>query len=189
MASVVRLFRGQEIAAVYTSPLERAATLAEALSAETGAPLIRDERLAEIGLGAWQGLYRAEIEERYPQMFAEWYAQPQSVRFPGGETVADVQVRTSSWLADVLATHADPENIIAVSHSAAIQVLAASALELDLQYLHRIRIDNCSITTLVGNEAPAILLSLNDRRAISASPLPAATGPNPVSLVERRASY
>ena len=65
----------------------------------------------------------------------------------------------------------------------------ASALELDLQYLHRIRIDNCSITTLVGNEAPAILLSLNDRRAISASPLPAATGPNPVSLVERRASY
>jgi broad specificity phosphatase PhoE len=189
MACLVELFSGADITAVYTSPLDRAATLADALSLATGAPLLRDERLAEIGLGDWQGLYRDQIRAQFPQMFADWYARPQTVRFPGGETVAEVQERTSSWLDDVFTAYPEQQNIIAVSHSAAIQVLSASALGLDLQHLHRVRIDNCSISTLVGFEPPGILLSLNDRRALSASPLPAVTGPNPVSLMERRASY
>jgi probable phosphoglycerate mutase len=189
MNAAVDVFAGAEIAAIYSSPLRRAATLAERLARSIGAPLTLDDRLAEIGLGGWEGLYEQEIRERYPQMFAQWYGHPERVRFPGGESVADVQSRTAAWLADVFTAYPGDRNVIGVSHSAAIRVLSASALGLDLMHLHRVQVDNCSITTLVGTSPPATLLSLNDRRALSPSPVPVASDENLVSLMERRASY
>jgi phosphoserine phosphatase len=189
MASVTRLFAGEDVAAVYSSPLSRALMLAESLAGVTGASVHADDRLAEIALGAWQGLYRHQILQRFPDLMEQWYSQPRLVRFPGGESLEDVRARTSAWLTEVFSAHSGEQNVIAVSHSAAIQVLSASALGLDLNCLHRIRIDNCSITILIGSEAPGTLLSLDDRRALSSSPVPAASGQNLVSWMERRATY
>lgn len=188
LQAVSRLFAGEEIAAVYTSPLGRALGMAEALSAATGAPLYADDRLAEIGLGEWQGLYRDQIRERFPDLLSLWYSAPHRVHFPGGESLAEVRSRASAWLADVFATFTGSRNVVAATHSAVIRVLCATALGLELEHVHRIQVDNCGITTLAGSAAPGTLLTLNDTRAVFPSPVEAAAGTNLVSLVERRAT-
>lgn len=184
--AVAGLFAGENIAAVYSSPLARALSLGEALSERTGAPLKTDDRIAEIGLGEWQGLHRSQIAERYPDLLALWHSAPDRVHFPGGESLADVRRRTSAWLSSVFASYPGPQNVLATTHTAVIRVLAACALRLDLTYLHSIHIDNCSITTLAGSAVPGALLTLNDTRAIYSSPVAATEGKNLVSLVERR---
>lgn len=189
LRAISSLFQEEEIAAVYSSPLSRALTLGSALSEETGAPLISDMRIAEIGLGEWQGLYKDQIRERFPDLLALWDSSPQRVHFPGGESLADVRSRATAWLADVLTAFPGPQNVVATTHSAVIQILTACALGLDLSHLHSIHIDNCSITTLIGSEVPGSLLTLNDARALSPSPVAAAKPRNLVSLMEGRATH
>lgn len=188
LRAVAQLFAGNDIAAVYSSPLSRALILGRALAETTDAPLHTDDRIAEIGLGEWQGLYRNQIVERYPELFALWHSAPDRVHFPGGESLADVRSRASEWLVDVFAAYPGPRNVLAITHTAVTRVLAACALGLDLAYLHNIHIDNCSITTLTGSSVPGALLTVNDTRALFSSPVAAAEGKNFVSLVERRAT-
>src|SRR5690349_9009060 len=82
----VQAFEGQELAAIYSSPLRRALDLARALSRRSGSQLIVDHRLTEIGMGPWEGLYRTQIKDRFGALFEEWYDRPDLVRFPGGES-------------------------------------------------------------------------------------------------------
>jgi probable phosphoglycerate mutase len=159
------------------------------LSDELDAPLQTDERLAEIALGEWQGLYREQIRERFPDLFELWYSRPSLVHFPGGEALSDVLTRATEWLQSVLSRDPEGQNVIAVTHTSVIQVLAAAAIGLDLACLHRVHVDNCSVTTLVGSDAPGALVTLNDRRAITATPVAAASTQNLVSWMERRATY
>src|SRR4051794_9332718 len=65
---VARTFAAQSVEAVYSSPLSRALDLATAIAAAAEAPLRVDGRFTEIALGPWEGLYRSEIEERFPEL-------------------------------------------------------------------------------------------------------------------------
>jgi phosphoserine phosphatase len=145
---------------VYTSPLQRALELAQDIAGTLRLPLVVDQRLTEIAMGPWEGLYHSQIEERFPAMLREWYERPDQVRFPHGESVADVQSRALSVLADLYAAHPE-ERLCIVTHSAIIQVLAAAALGLDLRNLHRIHVANVGITTFSGDSAPGVLVSFN----------------------------
>ena len=58
--------------------------------------------LIEIGQGEWEGLRRAEIEERYAELLAAWRRAPTVDVAPGGETLRDVQTRVRPALERVL---------------------------------------------------------------------------------------
>ena len=98
---------------IVTSPLSRAADVARAVAATTGAPLHTDDRLAEMDFGAWEGqpwaaLPRAEIDA--------WAADPLRYRPGGGESVEAVLRRVrrawtgiaSSADTTLILTHAGP---------------------------------------------------------------------------------
>lgn len=153
-------FRAEALDAVYSSPMARALDLAHAIAKAARAPLVIDHRLTEIAMGPWEGLYRVEIQQRFPHLFEEWYRRPDLVTFPNGETLEQVTVRAESALADVFERHPD-RRVCIVTHSAVVQVLAAAALGLDLRYVHRIHVANAGISTFSGNVAPGALLSLN----------------------------
>jgi broad specificity phosphatase PhoE len=91
------------------SPLRRTAQTAEAILAQlAGAPPARPEPgLLEIGQGEWEGLHRDEITERYGEILARWRREPLNAWAPGGESLAQVQVRLRPALAGVLARLAE----------------------------------------------------------------------------------
>lgn len=164
-ASLLDAFDGIALDAVYTSPLGRARRLAESLAAYARADVRIDPRLTEIDMGPWQGLYRAEIEERFPDLYHQWYVAPESVTFPGGESLRDVRARTLSSFCEVFQHHPDG-NVAVVTHSVVIQVLAAESLGLELKHLHRLRVSNGGVSIFCGSEAPGSLLTLNSAEAV-----------------------
>jgi len=84
--------------AIASSPLARARRTAETVAEKLACGVTIDERLIEISHGAWEGLLRTEIQRRWPDMMAAWRSAPDSVTFPGGESLADVQRRWQSAL-------------------------------------------------------------------------------------------
>jgi probable phosphoglycerate mutase len=87
-------------AQIISSPLGRARRTAEIIGSALGnrAPILLEERLKEISIGAWDGLLRDEIEAIEPGVFdrygyGEWY-----FRCPGGETYAGFAARIGGWL-------------------------------------------------------------------------------------------
>jgi broad specificity phosphatase PhoE len=111
--------------ALVASPLGRAMATAGIIADALDLPILGDERLAELSLGAWEGLTRAEIEARSGAALAgasrfDWY-----LRVPGGEDVAAVLARLREWLAEPRLT------TIAVGHGVAGRLLRGLYAGLD----------------------------------------------------------
>jgi broad specificity phosphatase PhoE len=182
---VARAFSGAGLDVVYSSPLQRALCLAREIAEAADAPLHIDQRLTEIGQGAWEGLHLAEIQRRYPELYEAWYIRPDTVQMPGGETLHDVKGRALSVLATLFKRHSSG-HVAVVTHSVIIQVLVACSLSLELRHIHRIRVHNCSITTLCGTELPGSLLALNVTDPLYHGPVANATAQDCVSWKGRR---
>jgi probable phosphoglycerate mutase len=146
------------VAAVYTSPLERAR--------ETAAPIARARRLRprvergllEIDIGAWAGLRIARARRR-----REWRTvqqHPSGFRFPGGESFVEMQARVTETLQRLAARHRG-RAVVAVSHADPIKAAVAHALGMPLDLFQRIVVGPASLTALgYGSSAP-VLLTLN----------------------------
>jgi probable phosphoglycerate mutase len=98
---------------VVASPLGRARRTAELIQAERRdlAPIVIDERLKEVSIGAWDELSRDEIEERSPGVFDRYGPGEWEFHCPDGETYEAFASRIGAWLAE----HRD-RTLIAVAH-------------------------------------------------------------------------
>jgi broad specificity phosphatase PhoE len=118
--ALARALRGIELAAVYTSPFDRAREAALAIDA--GAVVVDD--LREIDFGEVKGL---GFDELPPELQRGLLEAPARVRFPGGETYAELQGRVTAALADIVARH-DGDTMAVVSHAGAIRAALAAWL-------------------------------------------------------------
>jgi broad specificity phosphatase PhoE len=120
IGELLRRVPGTDAAELVASPIGRARRTAEIIRECLGraAPLRFDERLREISLGSWDGLYRAQIAARAPGIFDaadyhEWY-----FRTPDGETYDAFAGRLGDWLSET-----GGRSIIAVTHGIVTRVL------------------------------------------------------------------
>ncbi|MFL6030321.1 MAG: histidine phosphatase family protein [Gaiellaceae bacterium] len=111
---------GHRLAAVYTSPLERAVETAQRIAA---APIVVGD-VREIELGAVAGL---QFEEYPEDLQAALLTSPGSVAFPGGESYEQLRVRVVAALEQIVERHPD-ESVAVVSHAGAIRAALATWL-------------------------------------------------------------
>jgi len=104
---------------VYSSPLQRAFETAQIIA--RGKPIRRDERLAEIDHGDWQGKTHQEIAAQWPHQWCAWKSYPDRFTPPGGESIAEVQSRVREFLAEI-----EDQAILCVSHGVVIQAFFAT---------------------------------------------------------------
>lgn len=129
---------------IVTSPQQRAALVARAVAARTGAPLHTDDRLAEMDFAAWEnrpwsGIPRAEVDA--------WAADPLRYRPGGGESVNDVLLRVRrAWTG--IASSAD--NTLVVTHAGPIRCLLHIAQGLPILEAIQAGIAYGSVTRLGG---------------------------------------
>ena len=121
---------GAPIAAVYASPLGRAAETARIVAAPHGLPVGTDARLREISHGRWEELTRTEVEERFADEIGSWEADPYTFAPEGGETGLDVTARALPAMLDLVRAHPG-QTIAVVSHKATIRLLLSSLLGFD----------------------------------------------------------
>jgi probable phosphomutase (TIGR03848 family) len=147
------------LTAVYSSPLERCTETAEAIALPRGLEVRALPDLVEVGYGTWTGrplaqLYRTALWKRIQ-------SAPSSVRFPGGESLTEVQRRCVTALDDLAARH--PRGMVAVvSHADVIRLAVAHYAGVHLDLFQRIIVSPASVTVIgLGDRIPRIV-RLND---------------------------
>ena len=117
--------RDVELEAIYVSPRLRAVQTAAALD---GVPIV-DDRLRELDFGELEGRTYDEIEREQPELFRRWMETPTLVRFPGGESYAELRERVAAAVDDVVAAN-NGRTVALVSHGGVIRAALTVALEL-----------------------------------------------------------
>ena len=126
--------------------------------------------LIEVDVGEWTEkpltrLYRAK---RWPTV-QRW---PRGFRFPGGESFAEMSVRSLDAVLELVAEHPG-ETIVAVSHADPIKAVVAAAAGMPLDLMQRLVVSPCSISALLFTAGgPAVLCVMGCTVGKDGSPQP-----------------
>ncbi|HKZ08797.1 MAG TPA: MSMEG_4193 family putative phosphomutase [Methylomirabilota bacterium] len=157
-ATAERIAALKAVAAVYSSPLERARETAEIIAGRRGMGMQTDAGLLECDIGDWTG-WEISKAAKTPQWTAV-QRYPSGFRFPGGESFTEIQARMTSTIAALVARHPG-ETVVAVSHADPIKTAIAHALGTPLDLFQRIMIATASISAVAYGQTGVAVLTVN----------------------------
>ncbi len=147
--------------AIYSSPLSRSMETAENIAKFHSISVIALDDIIDISYGEWEGLANAEVQQKNPELHALWLSEPHKVKFPGGESLAEVRSRTTTALEKLLVKHED-ENFVLVAHRVPNKVICCALLGLDNSHFWRIQQDTASTNLFTYKNGQWIISFLND---------------------------
>ena len=160
-AVAARLADGEELAALYTTPLQRthqtAAPLAEATGLE---PEVIDD-LVEVGLGEWEGgEFRIRAQEGDP-LVARALAEERWDVLPGAESPEAIEERVRRGIATLVERTGPGRRCAAILHGGVIgEICRQATSSRPFAFIHA---DNCSVTrVVVWGDGRQMLRSFND---------------------------
>ena len=144
--------------AVYASPLERARETAAPIARALGLRVRTAPGLLEVDVGDWteKPLARLSRSKEWPTV-QRW---PQGFRFPGGESFAEMSVRSMDAVLDLVAQHPG-QTVVAVSHADPIKAIVAAAAGIPLDLMQRLVVSPCSITALLFTGSGPLVMCVN----------------------------
>ena len=160
-----------EITAVYASPMQRTIATAQFIAAPHQLPVTTDPGLREIDHGRWEQLTRREVEQRFPEEYANWEADPFTFAPEGGESGLGVMARALPVLRRIVVANPD-RTVAVVSHKATIRLVLCSLLGIDARG-YRDRLDQspaCLNALDFKDPVRARLLVYNDTSHYSVRP-------------------
>jgi broad specificity phosphatase PhoE len=150
--------------AVYASPLERTRETAAPIARALGLRVRTAPGLVEVDVGDWTEKPLARLYRR-----PEWptvQRWPSGFRFPGGESFAEMSVRSMDTVLDLVTEHPG-ETIVAVSHADPIKAIVAAAAGMPLDLLQRLVISPCSISALLFTAGGPVVLCTNSTGSLN----------------------
>ena len=141
-----------EVAAVYSSPLQRARDTAAPIERVFGLGLRIDADLSEYDLGSWEGRRFADLWE---QRFFQYIRRDPHYAPHGGESPRQVTDRLAGALRRIAAGHPG-ERVVVVVHGGSLSMALAHLLDGDYTRWDRV-MDNCALSELVLEPEPALL--------------------------------
>jgi probable phosphoglycerate mutase len=153
-------FADLDVAAVHASPLRRAADTARPIAAAVGRDVTPCPGLAEIDFGAFEGRTPDEIALADPERYARWMAAPEAVRFPRGESYAEVRARAVPAVEDIARRHEDGTAIV-VAHAGTIRIVLAAALDMPDAASFRLVVPHAAVAVLDWHGSRAVVSGLD----------------------------
>jgi broad specificity phosphatase PhoE len=135
---------------------------ARPIAAAAGLKPIYLEGLAELDFGAFEGRTFAEIAATDLELYERWMTAPTTVRFPGGESYADLKARAVSSARDIVDWHRE-RSVLAVSHSGPIRAIVGDVLDIPDRAVFRIDVAHASVTLIDWWDGYPLLRGLNLR--------------------------
>jgi probable phosphoglycerate mutase len=149
----------ERIAAIHTSPLERARETAAPIGERlTLAPEVH-EAINEIDMGEWSGRSFADLHE--DSHWQSWNSARSVSRPPRGESMLQVQARVVDHLERVRANYRDGA-VVLVSHADVIKAALLYCLGMPIDGYRLLEIGPASISTLVIGDWGAKVMSMNE---------------------------
>jgi probable phosphoglycerate mutase len=147
------------IAAIYSSPLERTIETAQPLAKTRGLRIHKVTDLGEVKFGEWQGQTLKVLSNK-----KEWkivQTVPSTFQFPDGESFRETQSRAVGAIEKIVAGHAK-DTVVAFSHGDVIKLIVAFYSGIALDNFQRIAISPASISVIELGPFGARLARLND---------------------------
>ncbi len=154
---------GLTLAAAFTSPLERCKETSTLLLRGSGVRARVERGLNECDYGDWAGRPMKELVQE--DLWKVIQAHPAGVRFPGGESMAEMSARSVAAVracdARVAAEHGDDAVWLAVAHGDIIKAVLADALGMHLDAFQRIVVDPASLSVIRYTPRRSYVLASN----------------------------
>jgi probable phosphoglycerate mutase len=158
-ASLAERLARVQLAALYSSPMERALETASPLAIRHELEIQKSNALVEINFGEWTGRTLRALEgEKQWQQFNSFRS---GTRIPGGELMVEVQTRVVVELERIRERYRD-DTVAVVSHGDPLKAAIAYYAGVPLDLFLRLEISPASVSVIaVNDDGPKILL-LND---------------------------
>lgn len=144
-AVLTEQFASTRLAAIYTSPLRRAADTADLIARPHLLQPVVMDAFTEVDYGDWTGAAVADLEDD-----ADWrdYNTLRGMtRIPGGELILETQARAVAGLLEVQRRH-EERTILVVSHADVIRAILGHLLGIPMDHLLRLEIAPASVSTI-----------------------------------------
>ena len=147
-----------QIAAIYSSPMERAQQTAAPIGVATRRKVRIHEGLNECDFGLWTGRSLKALHK-----LPAWRTvqrSPSNFRFPEGESFLEMQSRIAAALNELARAHRG-KTIVAVSHADTIKAAVAHALGMHLDMFQRLAVSPASQTVIQLGAGAPVVVSVN----------------------------
>ncbi|HYO03216.1 MAG TPA: bifunctional RNase H/acid phosphatase [Mycobacterium sp.] len=133
------------IAAVVSSPLQRAYDTATAAAKALGLDVTVDDDLIETDFGDWEGLTFSEAAQRDPGLHGQWLRDTSVAPPSGGESFDAVAQRVRRARTRIIAEHGEAA-VLVVSHVTPIKSILRLALDAGPGILYRLHLDLAALS-------------------------------------------
>lgn len=133
-----------QISAIYSSDLNRALQTASILAENRNIPIIKEKRLREINMGAWEGRTVQDVTLNLADELMELANNPIHGRAPGGESLAEVASRVKTFADEIALIHPG-QSVMAVTHRLTLGALHCLAEGIPLSQAREFNFENCTI--------------------------------------------
>ena len=155
VASLAESLAEVKLAAVYSSPLERALDTATAIARRQGMEASPHQAFGEIRFGDWTGRELRELDKE--EHWRRWNTVRSLTRAPRGELTLEVQLRVYDALTELRDRHPE-QKVAVVSHGDPIRAVIAHLAAIPLDLALRLRIDTASVSVVrLGDWEPEIM--------------------------------
>ncbi len=146
---------------IVSSPLLRCAEFARELGQQRRIPCAVDERLAELGYGAWEGKTSDEINAAEPGAILRYRRDPVHCRPAGAEDLDGFIARYRAAWEEMLARYTG-QHVLVVAHAGIIRMALAQVLNIPPGSMFRIEVAYAAVTRFKiegqGSDAVASLV-------------------------------
>jgi len=151
----------EQIAAVYSSDLQRAQQTAAAIASARKLPLNLDQRLRERAFGTFEGLTWAEIETNHAEDSARWRRREPDFAAPGGESLQAFYDRSVAAVERIAQAHPG-QTIAVIAHGGVMDCLYRAASRQPLQAVRTWKLGNAAVNRLLWSSEGPSLVGWND---------------------------
>jgi probable phosphoglycerate mutase len=149
---------GFPVAAIYSSPLERAVETATPIAGTFDLPCVISADFNEIDFGKWTDM---EIDDLVSDpVFRSFNLFRSSTKIPDGESMAEAQMRIVSGIEKIRSQHID-KTVAIISHADLIKSAIAFYAGIHLDMMERIVISPASVSIIEIYDETARLVVMN----------------------------
>lgn len=142
---VAQALADEDIAAVYCSPIRRCRETARIVCDLHDLTPLTDRRFIEADYGRWSGRPLRDLTRL--KAWARLMTTPARFRFPEGETLNEVQMRSVAALEELADAHGD-QTVVVVSHADVLRTLICHYLGTSLDHIHRLHVAPTSVSII-----------------------------------------
>lgn len=167
VAQMAAVLAGEDLAAIYSSDLQRALDTALALARVTGLPVIQDKALRERGFGRLEGLTYAEVDALWPDDALRWRRREPDFGPGGGETLRAFYARSVAAVTRLALPHPG-QTIAVVAHGGVLDCMHRAATGLDLGAPRTWQLGNATVNRLLFTGEHFVVVGWDDRAHLDA---------------------